>query len=123
MSNLMGWANVTHGFASCFKAIVKGAQYLATKIDVVEKAAPEIEQVSALIPNVGPQVVAVEQISFAALGFVAQGIHYGGAAFEQDLLNKGADQAFVDSIKAIIKQFPQVISEIEAVFGKPKPTA
>lgn len=112
------WTSIGHAFASGFSAIVRGANYLASGIDKVETSAAKVEQLSALIPGYGPQVVQVEQLAYAGLGLVAAGLHYGGAAFEKNLLDNGADQSAIDAIKALIKQFPALIQDVEAAFGK-----
>lgn len=113
------WKSIGHAFASGFSAIVKGSKYIEGAAVKIEGSEQKVEQLSALIPGYGPAIVGVEQIAYAGLGMIVGGLHYGGAAFEQNLLDNGSDQAAIDEIKAIYKQFPNLLADIEAVFGKP----
>jgi hypothetical protein len=114
------WKSIGHAFASGFSAIVKGASYIEGAVVKVEGSEQKVEQLSALVPGYGPTIVAVEQISYAGLGMLVGALHYGGAAFEKNLLDNGADQSAIDEIKALVHKFPNLIADVEAVFGKPK---
>jgi len=113
------WKSIGHAFASGFSSIVRGSKYIESGLVKVESSAPTVERLSALIPGYGPQIVAIEQVSYAALGMLVGGLHYSGAAFEQNLLNSGSDQTAIDTIKQLIVQYPSLVADVEAVFGKP----
>lgn len=115
------WGSIGHAFASSFTAVAKGAEWLGGEIAKINNPTVQktVEDLTALIPVYGGPAVKLEQYAFAGLGLVSAGLHYGGAAFEKNLLDNGADQAAIDEIKDLIKQFPNIISDIEAVFGKP----
>lgn len=93
---------------------------MESALQKVESSAPTVEKLSALIPGYGPQIVGIEQLGYAALGMLVGGLHYSGAAFEQNLLNSGSDQTAIDTIKALIVQYPALVADVEAVFGKPQ---
>lgn len=113
------WTSIGHAFASSFSAIVKGSKYLTGALVKVEGSEAKVEQLSALIPGYGPAIVEIEQIAYAGLGMLVGGLHYGGAAFESNLLDNGADQAAIAQVKAMVAKYPTLIADVEAVFGKP----
>lgn len=113
------WTSIGHGFASGFSAIARGARYLANGIDKVETTEKKVESLTALIPVYGAEAVQVEQVAYAGLGLVSAGLHYGGAAFEKNLLDNGADQSAINEIKTLIQKFPSLVQDVEAAFGKP----
>lgn len=115
------WKSIGHAFASGFSSIVRGSKYMESALVKVEGSEKTVEKLSALIPGYGPVIVEVEQLGYAALGMLVGGLHYSGAAFEQNLLNSGSDQTAIDTIKALIVKYPSLVADVEAVFGKPQP--
>jgi hypothetical protein len=115
----LSWSSVGHGFASGFSAIARGAKYLIGASAKIEDSEKVVESLSSLIPGYGPILVELERYAYAGLGMIVGGLHYGGAAFEQNLLSNGADQAAIDEIKTLIQKFPGLVADVEAVFGKP----
>lgn len=118
------WSSIGHAFASGFSAITRGSKYLEGAVTKIQGSEKTVESLSALIPGYGPIAVEVEQIAYAGFGMLVGGLHYGGIAFEQNLLNNGADKAAIDQVKALVQKFPNLIADVEAAFGKPsvKPT-
>lgn len=113
------WSSIGHAFASSFSAVVRGSKYLEDALVKVEGSEKKVEQLSALIPGYGPAVVEVEQVAYAGLGMLVGALHYGGAAFEQNLLNNGADTDAIAQVKAMVAKYPSLVADVEAVFGKP----
>jgi len=109
------WQSPAHAFASLLKGVVTVSKKVATALQDVEDEAPKIEAVTSLI---SPQVGAIEQIAFGALGTLIAAVHSGGEAAGANGLNVSFDESVIAEVKELIAEFPEIIAEVEAVFGK-----
>jgi hypothetical protein len=81
-------------------------------VSVLEKAAGAVPEVEAAIAKYGPEIGAVAstlipasgqytQVAINAAVVIGNAIESGGAAAEQQFLNLGADQNFINEIKSL----------------------
>ncbi len=111
------WQSAGHAFASLFKEVVMVSKKVVTALGSLKN---EEQLIVTLTSLVSPQAAAVEQIAFGALGELVaavQGTHISAAA---DSLNVSFDASVVAEVRKLITEFPQIVAQVEAAFGKAK---
>lgn len=111
------WSSVAHAFASLFKDVVTVSKKVEIVLSDVEAEAPVIEALTSLV---SPGATAVEQIAFGALGSLIAAVHAVDTAASANGVNVSFDATVVAEIKALIAEFPQIVSQVEAAFPKAK---
>jgi hypothetical protein len=109
------WQNVGHAFASLFKDVVTVSKKAEVVLSSIQAEAPLVESLTTLV---SPGAAAVEQLAFGALGSVVAVVHSTEDAAMANGINVSFDASVVAEIKAIIAQFPQIVSQVDAVFPK-----
>lgn len=109
------WQSAGHAFASLFKEIVVVSKKVEAVLVTVQKDAPGIEALTSLV---SPQAAVAEQIAFGALGSLVSAVHSAGTAAEASGLNVQFDAVVIAEVKKLIADFPQIVSQVEAVFPK-----
>jgi hypothetical protein len=109
------WKNAGHAFASLFKEVVVVAKKVGGALQNVKNEAPVIEALTSLV---SPQAAAVEQIAFGALGSVISVVHSVEDAATANGVDVRFDAEVVAEIKMLIKNFPEIVAQVEAQFGK-----
>lgn len=109
------WQSVGHAFASLFKDVVTVSKKVVSAIGGIQGEEKLIESLSALV---SPQAVAVEQIAFGALGelvAVVKGLEDAAGA---NGVSVPFDATVVAEVKKLIAEFPEIVAQVEAAFGK-----
>lgn len=109
------WQSVGHAFASLFKDVVNVSKKVEVVLSDIQAEAPVIEALTSLV---SPGAASVEQIAFGALGSLVAAVHATEAAATANGVNVTFDATVVAEIKALIAEFPQIVSQVEAVFPK-----
>jgi hypothetical protein len=111
------WQSAGHAFASLFKDVVTISKKALSALGSLQGEAALIESISGLV---SPQAAAVEQIAFGALGELVAAVQATETAAGANGVNVSFDASVVAEVKKLITDFPQVIAQVEAVFGKSK---
>lgn len=98
--------SVGHFFAKAFSAIAK-------ELPVIQKTETVVE--ASTVAAGGAALVPLEKAAYAVLGGVAAAIAAGGSATEAKLADAGLDVGAIDAIKAVLAQFPNLVSLAKAL--------
>jgi hypothetical protein len=109
------WQSTGHAFASLFKDVVTVSKKVVTAIGGLQGEASVIESLTSLV---SPQAAAVEQIAFGALGELVAAVQATETAASANGVNITFDASVVAEVKKLITEFPQVVAQVEAAFGK-----
>ena len=109
------WQSAGHAFASLFKDVVTVSKKVVTAIGGLQGEATVIESLTSLV---SPQAAAVEQIAFGALGELVAAVQATETAASANGVNITFDASVVAEVKKLITEFPQVVAQVEAAFGK-----
>jgi hypothetical protein len=111
------WQSAGHAFASLFKDVVTVSKKVVTALGGIEGEAPLIESLTSLV---SPQAAAAEQIAFGALGELITVVQASETAASANGVNVSFDASVVAEVKKLITDFPAIVAQVEAVFGKSK---
>ena len=109
------WQSAGHAFASLFKDVVTVSKKVVTAIGGLQGEATVIESLTSLV---SPQAAAVEQIAFGALGQLVAAVQATETAAAANGVNITFDASVVAEVKKLLTEFPQVVAQVEAAFGK-----
>ena len=109
------WQSAGHAFASLFKDVVTVSKKVVTAIGGLQGEATVIESLTSLV---SPQAAAVEQIAFGALGQLVAAVQATETAASANGVNITFDASVVAEVKKLLTEFPQVVAQVEAAFGK-----
>jgi hypothetical protein len=109
------WQSAGHAFASLFKDVVTVSKKVVTAIGGLQGEATVIESLTSLV---SPQAAAVEQIAFGALGELVAAVQATETAAGANGVNIAFDASVVAEVKKLLTDFPQVVAQVEAAFGK-----
>jgi hypothetical protein len=111
------WQSAGHAFASLFKDVVTVSKKVVIALGSLQNEAPVIESLTSLV---SPQAAAVEQIAFGALGELVAAVQSTETAASANGLNVTFDASVITEVKKLITDFPEIIAQVEAAFGKSK---
>lgn len=111
------WQSAGHAFASLLKDVVTVSKKVVTALGALQNEAKVIETLTSLVD---PQAAAVEQIAFGALGELVAAVQATEAAAGANGVNVSFDASVVTEVKKLIADFPEVVAQVEAAFGKSK---
>jgi hypothetical protein len=111
------WQSAGHAFASLFKDVVTVSKKVVVALGGLQNEAHLIESLTSLV---SPQAAAVEQIAFGALGELIAAVQATEAAAGANGLNVSFDASVIMEVRKLITDFPQIIAQVEAAFGKIK---
>ena len=109
------WQSTGHAFASLFKDVVTVSKKVVTAIGGLQGEATVIESLTSLV---SPQAAAVEQIAFGALGELVAAVQATETAAAANGVNITFDASVVEEVKKLLTEFPQVVAQVEAAFGR-----
>lgn len=109
------WQSAGHAFASLFKDVVSVSKKVITVLGGVQNEEKLIESLTSLV---SPQAAAIEQIAFGALGELVAAVKSVDDAAGANGINVSFDASVVAEVKKLITDFPQIIAQVEAAFGK-----
>jgi hypothetical protein len=109
------WQSAGHAFASLFKDVVTVSKKVVTALGTLQHEQVLIESLTSLI---SPQAAAVEQIAFGALGELVAAVQATETAAGANGLNVSFDASVVTEVKKLIVDFPEILAQVEAAFGK-----
>ena len=109
------WQSAGHAFASLFKDVVTVSKKVVTALGGLQNEEKLIESLTSLV---SPQAAAVEQIAFGALGELVAAVQATETAAGANGVNVAFDASVVAEVKKLIADFPEVIAQVEAAFGK-----
>ena len=109
------WQSAGHAFASLFKDVVTVSKKVVTVIGGLQGESTVIESLTSLV---SPQAAAVEQIAFGALGELVAAVQATEMAAGANGVNITFDASVVAEVKKLLTDFPQVVAQVEAAFGK-----
>jgi hypothetical protein len=109
------WQSAGHAFASLFKDVVTVSKKVVTVIGGLQGESTVIESLTSLV---SPQAAAVEQIAFGALGELVAAVQATETAAGANGVNITFDASVVAEVKKLLTDFPQVVAQVEAAFGK-----
>lgn len=98
--------SVGHFFAKAFQAIAK-------EIPAIQKTETTVEAVTAAAGQ--SELIPLERAAYAALGGVSAAIAAGGAATEAKLADAGLDVGAINAIKAVLAQYPNLVTLAKAL--------
>jgi hypothetical protein len=111
------WQTAGHAFASLFKDVVTVSKKVASALGSVQNEETVIESLTTLV---SPQAAAVEQIAFGALGELVAAVQATETAASANGINVSFDASVIAEVRKLIADFPDVLTQVEAVFGKSK---
>jgi hypothetical protein len=111
------WQSAGHAFASLFKDVVTVSKLVVSALGGIQNEAKLIESLTSLV---SPQAAAVEQIAFGALGELIAAVQATETAAGANGVNVSFDASVVTEIRALLKDFPEILIQVEAAFGKSK---
>jgi hypothetical protein len=111
------WQSAGHAFASLFKDVVTVSKKVVVVLGGLQHEAQLIETLTSLV---SPQAAAVEQIAFGALGELIAAVQATETAAGANGVNVSFDASVIVEVKKLIEDFPQIIAQVEAAFGKIK---
>jgi hypothetical protein len=109
------WQSAGHAFASLFKDVVTVSKKVVTVLGGLQKEEQLIESLTSLV---SPQAAAAEQIAFGALGVLVAAVQGVESAAGTNGINVAFDASVVAEVKKLIADFPEVVAQVEAAFGK-----
>jgi hypothetical protein len=111
------WQSAGHAFASLLKDVVTVSKKVVTVLGGLQKEEQLIESLTSLV---SPQAAAVEQIAFGALGELVAAVQASETAAGANGVNVAFDASVVAEVKKLVAEFPEVLAQVEAAFGKTK---
>ena len=111
------WQSAGHAFASLLKDVVTVSKKVVTVLGGLQNEEQVIESLTSLV---SPQAAAVEQIAFGALGELVAAVQSTETAASANGVNVAFDASVVAEVKKLITEFPEVVAQVEAAFGKAK---
>ena len=111
------WQSAGHAFASLFKDVVTVSKKVVVALGGLQNEAHVIEVLTSLVC---PQAAAVEQIAFGALGELIAAVRATETAAGANGINVSFDASVITEVRKLITDFPQIIAQVEAAFGKTK---
>ena len=111
------WQSAGHAFASLFKDVVTVSKKVVTALGGIQNEAQLIESLTSLV---SPQAAAVEQIAFGALGELVAAVQATETAAGANGINVSFDASVVVEVRKLITDFPEILTQVEAAFGKSK---
>ncbi len=111
------WQSAGHAFASLFKDVVTVSKKVVTVLGGLQNEATLIESLTSLV---SPQAAAVEQIAFGALGELVAAVQATETAAGANGVNVSFDASVIAEVRKLIADFPDVVAQVEAAFGKSK---
>jgi hypothetical protein len=111
------WQSAGHAFASLFKDVVTVSKKVVTALGGLQNEEAVIESLTALV---SPQAAAVEQIAFGALGELVAAVQATETAAGANGINISFDASVIAEVRKLVADFPQVVAQVEAAFGKSK---
>jgi hypothetical protein len=111
------WQSAGHAFASLFKDVVTVSKKVVSALGGIQNEETLIESLTSLV---SPQAAAVEQIAFGALGELVAAVQATETAAGANGVNVSFDASVVAEVRALIKDFPEILTQVEAAFGKSK---
>jgi hypothetical protein len=111
------WQSAGHAFASLFKDVVTVSKKVVSALGGIQNEETLIESLTSLV---SPQAAAVEQIAFGALGELVAAVQATETAAGANGVNVSFDASVVTEVRALIKDFPEILTQVEAAFGKSK---
>ncbi len=111
------WQSAGHAFASLFKDIVTVSKKVVVALAKVQNEEKVIEALTSLV---SPEAAAIEQIAFGALGELVAAVQGTEAAAGANGLNVAFDASVLAEVRKLIADFPDVVAQVEAAFGKGK---
>jgi hypothetical protein len=111
------WQSAGHAFASLFKDVVTVSKKVVVVLGGLQHEAQLIETLTSLV---SPQAAAVEQIAFGALGELMAAVQATETAAGANGINVSFDASVIVEVRKLITDFPQIIAQVEAAFGKIK---
>ena len=109
------WHSAGHAFASLFKDVVTVSKKVAIALSSFQNDAQLVEALTALV---SPQAAAAEQIAFGALGELIAAVQATQTAATADGINVAFDASVITEVKKLIADFPEIVAQVEAAFGK-----
>src|SRR5271170_341002 len=109
------WQSAGHAFASLFKDVVTVSKKVVIALGDLKNEATLIESLTSLV---SPQAAAVEQIAFGALGELVAAVQSTETAASANGLNVTFDASVIAEVRKLITDFPEVLAQVEAAFGK-----
>jgi hypothetical protein len=111
------WHSVGHAFASLFKEVVTVSSKVVTALSDSQNNEKLIVSLTSLI---SPQAAAVEQIAFGALGELIAAVQATETAASANGINVSFDASVIAEVRKLMTDFPAIVAQVEAVFGKSK---
>jgi hypothetical protein len=111
------WQSAGHAFASLLKDVVTVSKKVVTVLGGLQNEEKLIESLTSLV---NPQAAAVEQIAFGALGELVAAVQATETAAGANGVNVAFDASVVAEVKKLVTEFPEVVAQVEAAFGKTK---
>ena len=111
------WQSAGHAFASLFKDVVTVSKKVASALGNIQNEEKLIESLTSLV---SPQAAAVEQIAFGALGELLAAVQATETAAGANGVNVSFDASVVAEVRKLITDFPEILTQVEAAFGKSK---
>jgi hypothetical protein len=95
-------------FTKIFHGLHSGLVWVEKEIPSIEKAAPIVEGVTSLIPNVGAGIAMIEQTAFGLLDKVGATVMSVDSATLANGVNVPLDAAAAAEVKALIDAFSSI---------------
>jgi hypothetical protein len=111
------WHTAGHAFASLFKDVVTVARKVSSALGGIQNNEKLIESLTSLV---SPQTAAIEQIAFGTLGELIAAVQATENAASANGINVSFDASVIAEVRKLITDFPTVVAQVEAVFGKGK---
>jgi hypothetical protein len=111
------WQSAGHAFASLFKDVVTVSKTVVSALGGLQNDEKLIESLTSLV---SPQAAAVEQIAFGALGELIAAVQATETAAGANGINVSFDASVITEVRKLITNFPGILSQVEAAFGKSK---
>lgn len=111
------WHTAGHAFASLFKDVVTVSKKVVSALSGLQNNEKLIESLTSLV---SPQAAAVEQIAFGALGELIAAVQATETAASANGINVSFDASVIAEVRKLIADFPDVVAQVEAVFGTSK---
>ena len=109
------WQSAGHAFASLFKDVASISRKVVIALGKVQNEGPLIESLTSLV---SPQATSIEQIAFGALGELVATVQSIDTATSANGISVAFDASVVTEVKKLIADFPEIVTQVEAVFGK-----
>jgi hypothetical protein len=111
------WQSAGHAFASLFKDVVTVSKKVVVALGKLQGEETVIEALTSLV---SPQAAAIEQIACGALGELVAAVQATETAAGANGINVGFDASVLAEVRKLIAEFPDVVAQVEAAFGKGK---